>query len=88
MQFQKEERMGGDGAIMSPFAGPGETSGLNPELRARDSGVEGARMPRVVGQCEAVSSRFSCRRAFAHGEDDAEVESVRAGDGAIIALQL
>jgi hypothetical protein len=58
----------GDGAIMSPFAGPDETSRLNPELRARDPGTEGAIMPRVVGPVLSCLESISSRRAFAHGK--------------------
>jgi hypothetical protein len=53
---------------MSPFAGPDETSRLNPELRARDPGTEGAIMPRVVGPVLSCLEWISSRRAFAHGK--------------------
>jgi hypothetical protein len=67
---------------------PGRNVGAESRAESPRFGCRGSKTASSRGPVLSCLESISCRRAFAHGEDDAEVEPVRAGDAVIIALQL
>lgn len=88
MQFQKEERMNGGWCDYESIRRPGRNVAAESRAESSRSGNRGSNNASSRGASAKLSRVDFQQKGVCALEDDAEVESVRAGDAPIISLQL